>query len=187
MRGAATALVIAVVTAAVLAAPVAARPIAETIHTSHGVSAELYNPCSPEEYLAFAGYVELETVRRQTSSGGLSLRASLRPLDGTWHWSGWNTTDPDFDPTVPRAGDPDNVYTLAGETRVRGTIEQLPGSVLLSGAMTVMGSGPSDGISLGYSVEYVVDAEGMISAEVTELTIQCPDGTLHPVVFAYFP
>jgi hypothetical protein len=187
MRRLWTSLMVAVLGIAALVAPAVAKPVAETIHTTHGVSAELYNPCSADEYLALAGYLELETIRRNTTSGGVSLRATIRPLEGTWHWFGWNTTDPDFDPAVPRVGDPDNVYAVSGATRVRGTIDQLPGSVLLSGSLTVTGSGPSNGITIGYTLEYVIDADGMASAEVTDLTITCLDGSVHPVPFAYFP
>jgi hypothetical protein len=107
------------------ATAVAAPPTQETIWTSRGVSIYQENPCDPSEFIAAAWYVELDTVRRFTASGGLSLRATMtlletpegRPL---WYWYGYRTTDPDSDPTLPAFGDPDYVYTLSGSARSRG-------------------------------------------------------------------
>jgi hypothetical protein len=106
-------------------------------------------------------------------------------LAGQWHWCGWRTTDPDFDPTVPHAGDPDYVYTLSGSSRARASIEPVPGSTLLSGELAVSGDGPSAGITIHYAVEYT-HAE-FASAEVWELSAQCLAGTVIPLPFTYFP
>ena len=86
---------------------------------------------------------------------------------------------------MPHAGDPDYVYTLSGASRARASIEPVPGSTLLEGELAVSGEGPSAGIIIHYVVEYA-HAE-FISAEVTELSAECPDGTVIPLTFTYSP
>ena len=113
------------------------------------------------------------------------IRAVREPLAGQWHWYGWRTTDPEFDPTVPHAGDPDYVYALSGSSRARASIESLPGSTLLEGQLRVSGTGPSAGLTIHYAVEYI--HADFISAEVTARFAECPDGTVTPLTFTYYP
>ena len=177
---------VAVIALTFATAPVsAAAPIEETIWTSHGVSLFTYNPCDSGEFVAASWYIELDTVRRYTNSGDVVIRAVMEPLAGQWHWYGWRTTDPEFDPTVPHAGDPDYVYTLAGSSRARASIEPLPGATLLEGELAVSGEGPSAGLTIHYVVEH--SHIESISAEVTAVSAECPDGTLIPLTFTYFP
>jgi hypothetical protein len=184
-RAAALALPVLLMTVLWAMPALAMQPVEETIHTDHGVSLYLYNPCAADEFVSAAGYLELQTVRRSTTTDGVRVRTSIRPLEGTWHWYGWRTTDPDFDPTIPHAGDPDFVYAVSGSTRDRATIETVPGSATLTGSFVISGSGPSSGISVLYTVTYMVG--DFISAEVTELALACTDGSVVPIDFTYFP